>query len=348
MYYQVPPKSPAHVQPKPLFPWEEHAPKPTRVFPPERPSSPQPEPKAESEVPHGVRTSSDASESSQISEQSGSTPSHPLDGDPWNSFTRTNAWDAMPEIERYVQAFARARRGKLEVMQDSMPLGVTEEPLTSPPAGADRRPSVRLTDFPTEVERPSLPVTPAPRRPSFWGEERDEAGELPPAQGVPKQQDWVSYISSMSPQRFVHAASACRSPALQSLHWRCQYCGKQNPIEKLEELQRKQSEVLRTGPELTPKELPSREMPGTAMSGAAGGVAATGPASPPATPKESDAGEQLVLQPRTAETSFSPTTPKPILKEPSFELAGPSKEESPAPPIDLAPERLSPDVSTSA
>lgn len=51
---------------------------------------------------------------------------------------------------------------------------------------------MRLTDFPTELERPSLPVTPAPiRRPSFWGEERDEQGELPAAEGVPSQEDWV-------------------------------------------------------------------------------------------------------------------------------------------------------------
>jgi hypothetical protein len=55
-----------------------------------------------------------------------------------------------------------------------------------------RRHSMKLTDFPTELERPSLPVTPAPiRRPSFWGEERDEDGELPAAEGVPSQEDWV-------------------------------------------------------------------------------------------------------------------------------------------------------------
>lgn len=57
----------------------------------------------------------------------------------------------------------------------------------------EKVPGMRLTDFPTELERPSLPVTPAPRRrPSFWGEERDEKGELPAAEGVPAQEDWVS------------------------------------------------------------------------------------------------------------------------------------------------------------
>ena len=64
-----------------------------------------------------------------------------------------------------------------------------------PTAQEDRRPSFKLTDFPTEVERPSLPVTPAPiRRPSFWGEERDES-QLPAADGVPKQEDWVRQFS---------------------------------------------------------------------------------------------------------------------------------------------------------
>ena len=53
---------------------------------------------------------------------------------------------------------------------------------------------MRLTDFPSELERPSLPVTPAPiRRPSFWGEERDQEGELPAAEGVPSQEDWVLF-----------------------------------------------------------------------------------------------------------------------------------------------------------
>jgi hypothetical protein len=40
-----------------------------------------------------------------------------------------------------------------------------------------------------------LPVTPAPvRRPSFWGDERDEEGELPAAEGVPAQEEWVRLL----------------------------------------------------------------------------------------------------------------------------------------------------------
>ena len=66
-----------------------------------------------------------------------------------------------------------------------------------------RRASLRLTDFPSADERPSLPVTPAPRRKggSFWGreEERGGAGDegqgdegMVAAEGVPDQGDWVS------------------------------------------------------------------------------------------------------------------------------------------------------------
>lgn len=52
---------------------------------------------------------------------------------------------------------------------------------------------MRVTDFPTEVERPSLPVTPAPIRRSFAQASGDEAADeqLPIAEGVPKQEDWV-------------------------------------------------------------------------------------------------------------------------------------------------------------
>ncbi len=83
---------------------------------------------------------------------------------------------------------------------------------------------MRLTDFPTEFERPSLPVTPAPvRRPSFWGAERDAQGDLPAAEGVPDQSEW-------------------------------------DPVSKLAELQRRQSEVLGQGPGSPTRAIPDRQM----------------------------------------------------------------------------------------
>jgi hypothetical protein len=320
MYYQVPSKPQRTEKPKPIFPWEEHAPKPTRVFPEEQPPSPEPEPEPE---PVGApRTSSDASQSSEITRESRSSSSSLSDKDPWNTYTRTNAWDAMPEIDRYVQAFAQARKGKIQLLHQTAPSETADQPLSPLTADADRRPSMRVTDFPTEVERPSLPVTPAPRHPSFWGEERDEAGELPAAEGVPKQEDWVSCFPSYPQPEFALAASASRSPPSRILCSRCQYCGKQNPVQKLEELQRKQSEVLQTGPQLQTKDLPQREMPASAV-------------------------DTTAVTAATTARELTPTKPKSILKEPSFELGGPSGGETSSASKDVAPEVLSPDVSTS-
>jgi len=219
---------------------------------------------------------------------------------------------------------------------------------------------MKLTDFPTEFERPSLPVTPAPRRPSFWGEERaDEEGELPTAEGVPKQQDWVSGFPSYNFQpNFAFAsasaasASAAISAALRNLSWRCQFCGKQNPVQKLEELQKRQAEVLQTGPEtgpeLKPKELPKRAMPRSAV-GTVPVVAEAGkkdlpaggdgleeekqkkekkkPDSEEAEAVDVDEETRAVPNPSSPSSSKSPSKPKSILKEPSFELGFAGSEE---------------------
>jgi hypothetical protein len=355
MYYQVPSKPLKIEKPKPIFPWEEHAPKPTRVFPEERAPSPEPEPEPEQEPESvtAVMTTSDASEASNVTKESRSSSTSVSEIDPWNSYTRTNAWDAVPEIERYVQAFSQSRKGKVQVVHQAAPR--SDEPdqtLSSPPTEPERRPSMKLTDFPTEFERPSLPVTPAPRHPSFWGEERDEAGVLPAAEGVPKQQDWVSRVPSLSQPN--SASSAPASASLRVLSWRCQYCGKQNPVQKLEELQRRQSEVLQTGPELQPKELPRRAMPGSAVDTAAVATEATENPSSPGRPT-TDLSEEKVesgidtaaVTAKATPNALSPARPKPILKEPSFELGGLGNEASSG-REDVAPEVLSPDVTTSA
>jgi hypothetical protein len=97
----------------------------------------------------------------------------------WETFSRGNAWDEVPEINKYVDAIqqrsknANGRGGKA--------------------GGAKRPESLKITDFPTEVDRPSLPVTPAPMRRSFWesSEGQQESSEFPAAEGVPNQGDWV-------------------------------------------------------------------------------------------------------------------------------------------------------------
>ena len=218
MWYEVPRSSPAADRPKAIFPWEQTQTKPTRVFAEDKPSSPEQTPSI---------TTDDDTTADPIS------PSTPViqvtNAEPFASFNRTNAWDDVPEIERYISALASGRKARVQVLTGGHTSG---EDVSSPSVedpSHERRPSMKLTDFPTEFERPSLPVTPAPvRRPTFWGEERNAAGDLPGAEGVPKQEDW-------------------------------------DPIAKLEELQRRQSEVLAQGPTSPSKEIPDRKLPKSAV-----------------------------------------------------------------------------------
>ena len=219
MYYQVPPKAPAVERPKPIFPWEENQPKPTRVFAEDIVGPPL-------EAIPSITTDDDTQGEETLTP---TTPTIQVTAEPFASYSRTNAWDEVPEIEHYISNLPQNRRGKIQVLMNS----ATEGESGSVPGETDsspqrRRPSTRLTDFPTEIERPSLPVTPAPvRRPSFWGQERNASGELPGAEGVPEQADW-------------------------------------DPTAKLAELQRRQSEVLAQGPTSPTRQIPDRKLPGSA------------------------------------------------------------------------------------
>lgn len=222
MYYEVPSTPPTFERPKPIFPWEATAPKPTRVFADDAPSAP-------SETTPSVTTDDD----DQTETASPTTPTGPaVTSIPYQ---RTNAWDEVPEIERYISNLSQNRRAKVQVLLNNAANRSTSEEVSFPgleegPPGRDRRPSMKLTDFPTEFERPSLPVTPAPvRRPSFWGAERNDAGDLPGAEGVPEQSEW-------------------------------------DPVAKLQELSRKQSEVLAQGPTSSgsARSIPDRDLPGSA------------------------------------------------------------------------------------
>lgn len=221
--YQPPSTPPAAERPKMIFPWEAYQTKATRVFPDD------PLPTSSGQTP-SVTTDAD----SQMETVSPTTPTIQItSSEPWGDFRRANAWDEMPEIERYIanlpqnrrraQLHARHHRKTSSLDQSDTITSPSTEGPPSEPQG--RRPSLRLTDFPTEIERPSLPVTPAPmRRPSFWGQERDAAGELPPAEGVPDQADW-------------------------------------DPLAKLYELQKKQTEMLNAGPPSPRRHIPDRLLP---------------------------------------------------------------------------------------
>jgi glycogenin glucosyltransferase len=181
MYYEVP-KTPTYQKPVPIFPWEKDSPNPARVFPDDE------------EEPKETPSSDMSTAAPSGDEKAPVTPTSPTfqttAADPWQSYARGNAWDDIPEIEQYIGKLQKNRKGNIQLLQG---YGAGIEQASSP--GAIGRRSMKLTDFPTELERPSLPVTPAPiRRPSFWGEERDEEGELPAAEGVPSQEEWVRSI----------------------------------------------------------------------------------------------------------------------------------------------------------
>jgi hypothetical protein len=305
MYYEVPEKAPVPPKPKSIFPWEAHARKATRVFPVEQPElQPQPETTPGPE-PAGTTSAAVIEESPPPNQDRATSPMGPE----WQTYG--NAWDDMPEIERYVQAFAQHRRGPVQVLHQTPPQSGSKD-ILSPPSDTPRRPSMKLTDFPTEIERPSLPVTPAPiRRPSFWGEERDQLGHLPAAEGVPIQEEWVRRFSSYPNLQF-----PSHLPLQRDLMWRCQFCGKQNPAVKLEELQRRQSEVIETGPQLQPNKIPDRQMPGSKDAAAAAAA--------------SDRGASSIQG------------LKPILKEPHFEME--TSSEAPG----GATQEVSPEVTTRA
>ncbi|OAA64533.1 glycosyl transferase, family 8 [Niveomyces insectorum RCEF 264] len=246
MWYSVPKEAPAppSQRPAPIFPWEVRQPTPTRVFAePPPPPSPVHEPTA-SEIESGqsgLQPRQSFSEAGAEPSMFAGSPSADLDtepttptvssavpalpvSDPWASFTRTNAWDDVPQIERYVDAFQKQHfrtRSRGFVSGGGQPrsggiggisdigggAGIGDD--GGPIAPVWRRGS-RITDFPSEVERPSLPVTPAPiRRPRHWGgggpsfgaddggagsgSGGDGGGDehlLPAAEGVPQQVDW--------------------------------------------------------------------------------------------------------------------------------------------------------------
>ncbi|KAI4714435.1 hypothetical protein J4E89_000115 [Alternaria sp. Ai002NY15] len=194
MWYQVPETRDA---PKPIFPWEQEAdrPKPTRVFAEDL--SPQPTPQVMSPTHAFSTTHFDESDkvapvAAEKVRNLGNTIASSSTDQGWQSYQNNsgNAWDNVPGIDSYVRAISDLSgiRGKNQSLQQTTGTDDISSPILD---RKQRRESLVLTDFPSAVERPSLPVTPAPvRRPMFWGEERNQTGELPSATGVPDQTEW--------------------------------------------------------------------------------------------------------------------------------------------------------------
>ncbi|GAB1314363.1 glycogenin glucosyltransferase [Madurella fahalii] len=201
MWYEVPKERPAHPKekPKPIFPWETHKPQPTREFSPHQeppasigePSSRGSQLKAEPAMTWPTTAEQLSQQQSTLGPSIRTALSAP--SDIWSSFPRTNAWDELPEINRYVDIIQKRQRkgGRIPGLRQANP------PSGEQDASWGRRGS-RVTDFPSEDDRPSLPVTPAPiRRPRLGGAGGPWPGgsggddeQLPMAEGVPSQADW--------------------------------------------------------------------------------------------------------------------------------------------------------------
>lgn len=200
MYYKVPETKPEPQKLTKVFPWETHAPKPTRVFAEEQPTPASPpdytalaqpeEPILEPKTPP-----------TRTLYESKFEPS----AESWEQYTRSNAWDEDPDIQRYIEGVQQARRGKTQVISgnthpsssasNSTAASYFSTSTGSSPGNSSQRPSTIITDFPTEVERPSLPVTPAPIRRDMGTDSDDNDGAtvtgLPAAEGIPNQAEWV-------------------------------------------------------------------------------------------------------------------------------------------------------------
>jgi hypothetical protein len=188
LWYQVPEPAPADEPLKPLFPWEATALPATRIFPEDMQGPSQSGAGAAAADDSAATDQGTDFVTDQVTDQTTVSPTSFIPSiEPWESYQHSNAWDEIPDIDRFITGF---RYGKVQVLVGD----VASSGNTMGPDTTQRRASNRITDFPSEIERPSLPVTPAPvRRPNFWSTERDEEGELPTAEGVPKQDDWVSH-----------------------------------------------------------------------------------------------------------------------------------------------------------
>jgi glycogenin glucosyltransferase len=198
MWYKVPDSKPqSEEKPKPIFPWEQEAdrPRPTRVFADDL--QPEPTPASPTHPFSTVHYDTNDRIAPGASSDGVTGPNRPLSArsadEGWQAFQQSNgnAWDNVPGIENYVRNImeSHGKRNKIQSLKQTTGTYDLDSPLLE---RRNRRESLILTDFPTAVERPSLPVTPAPiRRPSFWGEERDQSSDLPGAEGVEDQAQWV-------------------------------------------------------------------------------------------------------------------------------------------------------------
>ena len=196
MYYQVPETKPEPQKLRQIFPWETNAPKPTRVF---ADDALQHQPVVS---PTSTEEDSQTFKSTQLT--SWKSEAHSLPSESFDSYSRSNAWDEVPEIQKYIRSIQQARRARVQVLSGAPNQQKTASPSkssrqhqpgtpTTPTGSKGPNYGTRITDFPSEIERPSLPVTPAPirREPALGNPDDQTTPQLPAAKGVPNQEDWV-------------------------------------------------------------------------------------------------------------------------------------------------------------
>ncbi|POS86020.1 hypothetical protein EPUL_004145 [Erysiphe pulchra] len=172
MWYEVP-KAPTYQKLSPIFPWEINAHKPSRIFAKDN------EDLLNFQVKPGENKNSgeESKNNESITGTTTAASSKPLGGCNWESLSRANAWDDVPEINQYV--------GKLQCQSHRKIFGVRKEIDVSL-----RAESSNFSNFSTNSERQVLPVTPAPLRSSnFWSNDK-YISQSSTAQSVPSQEEW--------------------------------------------------------------------------------------------------------------------------------------------------------------
>lgn len=227
--------------PKSTFPWEANRPAPSRVFAEDTPRR--------MSIASSVTSTTDTI---TVDQRSGTaTPATP--GTPttpqWSAYSMNNAWDEVPEIDRYVEKLQlHQRRRSFKSPGPLRAPGKEEE--DDEITWRRQKQGNKLISFPTAAERPSLPVTPAPLlRQNFWG--GDDNPLLPAAEAMPAPTEWVcSHGIQWSPED-------CLCDLTNVLHYH------KDPAAQLQKLARQQSEVLQklgnSGRDSS--DLPSRPLP---------------------------------------------------------------------------------------
>lgn len=176
MYYELPPTRPEPEKVTRVFPWEGWAPRATRVFPGVDERSTESE--GESETASGTEVASgsvltctdeqsttDTTTATTTTEQDESRNQvywnieKPTKS--WKNYTRSNAWDEIPGIQRYIKSIENARKGRkrTQMTPKTGTIITKQAPETSPP---QKDPNIPLNKSGTEVEESSLTVMPVP------------------------------------------------------------------------------------------------------------------------------------------------------------------------------------------